>query len=200
MKTAIKKITLAVALIGMLCATANAVEIIDVIDASNGGAGTYFVPTDAQKYDAPYYRWAGEDWGWQHNPIADSYTTATLRISSFDVDWAPGYAGELDIISIINGVEVVLGSLGGLNNAWSYTDFDVTPYGAAIAAGLEVWMKIDENNEGWAVTLAKSVLTLDGAVAPPPQPGASVPDAGSTVGLLAVAMVSLGALRRKFTA
>jgi hypothetical protein len=38
----------------------------DVVQAPTG----YFVPTDAQKYDFPYYRANGDDWTWQQGAIA----------------------------------------------------------------------------------------------------------------------------------
>ncbi|MCS6986329.1 MAG: hypothetical protein NZM40_02675 [Sphingomonadaceae bacterium] len=34
-----------------------AVADVDVVEAPTG----FFVPTDAQKYDWPYYRWFGDD-------------------------------------------------------------------------------------------------------------------------------------------
>ncbi len=193
MKTLITKTILAAALLGIVCPAANAVAIVDVVEAPTG----FFVPTDGQKYDAPYYRWFDEDWGWKHTAIPDSYTTAKLLISAFDVDWIDG---EVDVVSIVNGAPVVLGSLTGVSDAWSYGEFDVTPYSAEIAAGLEVWIDIDSTHtyDNWALTLAKSVLTLDGAAPPTPIPG--VPDGGSTAALLAAAVGGLGVLRRKLAA
>lgn len=182
-----------VGILAALLASAVALKAawIDVIDASDAQAGTYFTPDDASKYSSPYYRWAGEDWDWQHTAYAGSYTTATLSISAFDVDAG---SGELDVIAIVNGAPIVVGSLAGASDVWSYTSFDVSALAAQIALGLKVEIRIDENNQGWAVTLAKSVLTLDGATPPPPQPG--VPDGGASLILLGLGALGLGAVRR----
>lgn len=182
-----------VGILAALLASAVALKAawIDVIDASDAQAGTYFTPDDASKYNAPYYRWAGEDWDWTHTAYAGSYTTATLSISAFDVDAG---SGELDVIAVVNGAPIVIGSLAGGSDIWSYTSFDVTALAAQIALGLKVEIRIDENNAGWAVTLAKSVLTLDGATPPPPQPG--VPDGGASLILLGLGALGLGLVRR----
>ncbi len=192
-KTIIATTTLAAVLLGVLCPAAKADQIVDVVQAPTG----FFVPTDGQKYDAPYYRWWNEDWGWTHTPIAEPFTSAKLWISAFDIDT---YWGEVDVISIVNGVPVTLGTMTGVNDQWSYAEFDVTAFDDEIAAGLQVWINIDSthNYDTWAVTLAKSVLTLDGATPPAPPPG--VPDGGSTAALLAAAIGGIGALRRKLTA
>jgi hypothetical protein len=129
----------------------------------------YFVPTDAQKYDAPYYRWYGEDWGWTHNSIGGTITSAALNISAFDVDYDQG---ERDIIwAYDSGAWVNLGYLAGANDSWAFTNF---PLGASffddIATGLQVKIEIDSTAAGWAVTLAKSSLSIDGGTLPPPQP------------------------------
>lgn len=169
---------------------------IDVIDASDAQAGTYFTPDDASKYNAPYYRWWDEDWGWQHNAFGGTYTTATLSISAWDVDNYGNPGDEFDVISIINGAPIVLGTLSGASDQWSYTSFDVSAYAAQIALGLKVWIDIDSGHtqDFWAVTLAKSVLTIDTNVLPPPDPG--VPDSGATLMLIGLSALALQAVRR----
>jgi hypothetical protein len=157
---------------GLLSGTVHAVPATDVVEAPDG----FFVPTDAQKYDSPYYRGAGQDWEWQHNAIATPFTTASLSISAFDVD---SCCGEKDDIYVMdNGVWTFLGTLTGEDDTWDYgNSFNL---GANlfddIVAGLMVQIRIDQNNEGWIVTLGKSVLSLDKGVRPPPTPGGVVPE------------------------
>ena len=69
--------TIAAAAFGLM-ATAGMVSAatVDMIDASSGQAGTYFVPTLGQETTSPYYRGAGQDWGWQHNAIASGFNHA----------------------------------------------------------------------------------------------------------------------------
>lgn len=144
---------------------AHAAPVVDIIQAPTG----YFVPTDAQKYDYPYYRWYGEDWGWTHNAISGSITSATLNISAFDVDYS---SGELDeIFAWDSGAWSSLGFLTGVDDDWSYATFTLgSSFFDDIGAGLQVFMKIDTADEGWAVTLAKSVLSVDGGTLPNPDP------------------------------
>jgi hypothetical protein len=157
---------------GLLSGTVHAVPATDVVEAPDG----FFVPTDAQKYDSPYYRGVGQDWEWQHNAIATPFTTASLSISAFDVD---SCCGEKDDIYVMdNGVWTFLGTLTGEDDTWDYgNSFNL---GANlfddIVAGLMVQIRIDQNNEGWIVTLGKSVLSLDKGVRPPPTPGGVVPE------------------------
>jgi hypothetical protein len=131
----------------------------------------YFVPTDAQKYDSPYYRSWDQDWEWQHNAIASSFTTASLNISAFDVD----YPSERDdIYAKDEGVWVLLGQLTGTSDTWSYgNSFNLgSNFFDEIATGLEVMIDIDVSTRGsWIVTLGKSTLSLDGGGLPPPTPG-----------------------------
>lgn len=176
---------------------------VDVKDYSTQTSSTYFVDADSNKYNSPYYRWHGEDWGWQHSAVSGTITSATLNISAYDVDWAGqpqwGYKGELDKIYAYDGsTKVYLGSLSGENDKWSYTSFALgSNFFDDIASGLKIWMEIDGRNEGWAVTLAKSALSIDGGTIPNPNPGPSpVPEPGTIV-LLAAGLGGLALWRRK---
>jgi hypothetical protein len=169
-----------------------AAPAVDIVQAPTG----YFVPTDGQKYDAPYYRWYNEDWSWQHSAIASTFTTATLRISAFDID-APA---EVDkIYAYDSGTWVLLGSLAGGNDIWQYTDFGLgANFFDDILTGLQVKIDIDSTNDEeenvWAVTLAKSTLSLDGGVGPGPEPG-PVPEP-LTMLLLGLGLTGIAGARR----
>jgi len=143
-------------------------SVVDVIQSPTG----YFVPSDAMKLYAPYYRWFDEDWGWQHNPIAlDPVTSAELYISAYDIDSAYGQVDDVYVKD--EGVWVNLGSMTGVNNQWSYRTYSLgSQFFNEVQSGLEVWFDIDvENNrDTWAVTLAKSVLTVNGGTPPDPRP------------------------------
>jgi hypothetical protein len=147
----------------LLASFASQAAITDVQDYSNNTPTEYFVDIDANKYNFPYYRGQTQDWGWVHNALAGSWTTATLEISAFDVDFD---FGEQDTISAWDGAGwTVLGNLAGANDQWQFTTFDLSSYGwaaAQIATGLQLSMNIDAANAGWIVTLGKSTLSLDG--------------------------------------
>ena len=87
----IVRTTLAVATLALASTGGIQAATVDVVEAPTG----FFVPTDAQKYDSPYYRYVSEDWGWVHNAIAGVITSAELLIAAFDVDYS---LGELDEI------------------------------------------------------------------------------------------------------
>ena len=198
------------AAIGLSCLfsmSASAGLILDVQEHNNNTAIEYFVDIDSNKYNSPYYRDMGEDWGWVHDGIAgSSFTSILLDISAFDVD-APS---ENDDISVFDGSSwLSLGALAGNNNVWAFTQFDLTGFAwaeAQVNAGLQVKMDIDTREEGWLVTLGKAVLTVDdgtgngGGGACVPTPGipctTTVPEPSSLM-ILGLGLLGFQA-RRKF--
>ncbi len=171
--------------------------LVDVVQSPTD----YFTPTDAQKYDSPYYRWYGDDWGWTHSEVSGTFGTATLSISAFDVDYdnvSINYTGERDAIyAYDDGVKTFLGYLAGGNDIWSYTTFTLgNNFFDDIASGLEVSIEIDTTYQGWAVSLAKSVLNLDGGSLPNPNPN-PVPEP-STLLLLGGGLAGLAFARKRF--
>ncbi|MCF2906594.1 VPLPA-CTERM sorting domain-containing protein [Octadecabacter sp. CECT 8868] len=199
-----KYTVLAAALVAM-SATVGSAATIDTIDASNGGAGTYFVPTLGQETTGPYYRSASQDWGWSHNAIASGFTSAVLNISAYDVDETPcGLTTcEVDNISAYDADSntwMLLGSLTGDNNAFSFTEFDIYNFSGGvliddIEAGLQLSMDIDALNAGWLVSLGKSVISTDGAGPGNPNPGVVPLPAGGV--LLLSGLAGMAALRRR---
>jgi len=197
-----------------------AFAITDVQDFSTQTPTTYFLDQDLNKKNnnLPYYRYGtaflalnpyynGGDWGWNHNAISGTITSATLNISAFDVDWPGqpqnGLLGELDkIYAYDNGVKTLLGSLTGLNDTWSYTTFILgSNFYNDINSGLQVWMEIDNRTEGWAVSLAKSALATDGSGIPDPDPTGSNPvPEPSTMILLGGGLAGLAYWKRKKSA
>ena len=163
----------------------------------------YFVPDESNTYSSPYYRWYNEDWGWQHTAVDPTgATTATLWISAWDVDTA---SSDPEVDNIYLGTStsgILLGSLAGLDDDWGYTTFNLDLTNAAVVAaingGLQVFMDIDSTHiyDNWAVTLAKSVLTLDEGTPPGPGPG-PVPEPATLI-LLGIGLAGMATLRKKF--
>ena len=178
------------ALLAAALLAAPALAATDTVEAPSG----FFVPTDALKYSAPYYRDGDQDWGWTHGAIAAGFTSASLNISAFDVDFA---SGEIDnIYAFDSGNWVLLGALTGNDGQWQYANaFSLgANFFDDIAAGLQVKIDIDSTNSGWVVTLGKSVLSTDGSILPPPLPGVPEP---STWAMLITGFGLVGAMARR---
>jgi hypothetical protein len=164
-----KKLLTAVfgALLCCVSGQAFSAAVTDVISAPTG----YFVPDQSEVYNDPYYRASYEDWGWTHNAIGGTITSASLNIDAWDVDHAQGETNIISAWSIQANDWVVLGELEGANNAWGYTSFTLdSTWFDEIAAGLQIWMDIDSTNAGWLVSLAKSALEVNGGTLPGPGP------------------------------
>ena len=176
----------------LVCSSASA--ITDTREFLTPGTGTtFFVPAPGQELTSPYYRGANGDWGWTHAAIGGPITTADLSVSAYDVDFS---SGELDgIYAKDDGVLTFLGFLSGTNNAFSFTTFTLgANFYNDIAAGLEVFINIDQGSDGWLTSVSKSVLRVDGGSLPNPNP--TVPDGGATVALLGGAALALATLKR----
>jgi hypothetical protein len=160
----------------------------------------YFLGDEAKRTTTPYYRWWDEDWGWTHGGVDPVTSGAQLLISAYDVD-TDSSDPEVDLVYAWEDTAaawVLLGSLQGFGSQWAYTTFTLSSaFYDEVVAGLKVWIDIDSTHsyDNWAVTLAKSVVTVNGGTPPPPNP--TVPDGGATLTLLGAALVGLGALRRK---
>ncbi|MBX9700280.1 MAG: hypothetical protein K2X74_12645, partial [Acetobacteraceae bacterium] len=102
-----------------LAAIAPAQAALDVVQSPT----SFFVPTDAQKYDSPYYRNQAQDWGWTHGVLTAPTTSATLSISAFDVDFAQGERDLIEAYDAATTSWISLGYLTGANDAWAFTDF-----------------------------------------------------------------------------
>ncbi len=159
------------------------VTVVDMVDSSDGQAGTYFFPyaeTDTRREDAPWYRWWNEDWDWTHTfsppaPAPVSIISATLAIEAWDVD--PGPYPEIDKIYVgTDSAGIFLGDLNDLDDVWSTTSlpFPASTFANLMDGTINIFMDIDSthNLDFWAVTLQSSALTV--TYEPIPAPGAIV--------------------------
>lgn len=187
-----QKLALALAFSGIL---ANAYAgTTDTLDHTSPGTGTptYFVDSDANKGSAPYYRWQSEDWGWTHNALVGSITTASLNISAYDIDYSSGERDE--VFAMDSGTWKSLGFLTGSDGAWAFSTFTLgNDFYDDIQNGLQVKLDIDTTSDGWAVTVAKSSLSIDGGALPPPPP---VPEP-ETYAMLLAGLGIIRAMTRK---
>jgi len=159
------------------------ITVVDMVDSSDGQAGTYFFPyaeTDTRREDAPWYRWWNEDWGWTHTfsppgPAPVSIISATLAIEAWDVD--PGPYPEIDKIYVgTDSAGIFLGDLNDLDDVWSTTSLPLpaSTFADLMDGTINIFMDIDSthNQDFWAVTLKSSALTV--TYEPIPAPGAIV--------------------------
>lgn len=193
-----------VALASLALAGMGTVASAGTVDTIEAGTG-FFTPAGGFETSSPYYRRNGEDWGWTHNAIAGGFTSAVLNISAYDVDESPcGLTScEVDNIEAYDAASdtwMLLGSLEGDDDSFSFTEFDIYAFMGGvliddIVAGLQVRMEIDVLDAGWAVSLAKSVISTDGAGPGNPNPGAvPLPAAGW---LMIAGLGGLAAARRR---
>lgn len=175
-----------------LSSTGAAFAATQTLDFSNPGPGTtYWTPDDGSKDSSPYYRWQGDDWSWQFNPVAGTINSASVSVSAFDVDASSGEVDDIYGWSNDSSSWQLLGSLAGAGDIWSFTTFDLTSsWFDEISAGLQVKIAIDTLGGNWAVSLAKSSLITNGGTLPSPNPSAvPVPAA---VWLFGSALAGLG--------
>ncbi len=159
------------------------ITVADMVDSSDGQAGTYFFPyaeTDTRREDAPWYRWWNEDWGWTHTfsppgPASASIISATLDIRAWDVD--PTTDPEVDEVYVgTDSTGIYLGDLNDMDDTWSTTSLTLpaSTFADLMDGTINIFMDIDSthNQDFWAVTLKSSALTV--TYEPIPAPGAIV--------------------------
>jgi hypothetical protein len=187
-----------------LTVAGSAVAGVDIKEYPTG----FFVDSDANKFNTPYYRHSGQDWGWQHGVLSDQDTSASgvafLRISAFDVDATPCGISSCEHDRIYAGTDttgILLGELSGATDVWAFTDFVITNptvLSQIQSGGLQLFMDIDNLNAGWLVTLGRSVLCSNtnnaAACAANPTPGLPEP---ATAALIGLGLLGMAAARRR---
>ena len=177
----------------------NAMHIVDV--ASYVNTGDWFAPSKLpfpkfqNQYNGTYFRYADQDWGWQHTwSVPTNYVleSATLSIRCFDIDT---WAGE---DNILYGDGQLIGHQLGKDNKWVRNTFDLMPLNSYLEDGeFNIWMDIDPTGIGAATGVFTSTLNLkyrwDGNSPPihTPAPGAAL------LGVIGIGTV--GWLRRRKT-
>jgi hypothetical protein len=173
-------------LLGIVCvvlalnSSANALTSTKVVDWTNGGVGTYFLPPSvSDPYTAPYYRWGNQDWGWTQTITDPSFatyvhsvsdiTSATLAIEAWDVDVTEYDLITADGVSINDGVFQNYLTLNK-SDQWFTTTFTLGSAALAklVDGSLNIAMDIDAMSQptAWAVTLRKATLTVNYIPAP----------------------------------
>ncbi|MGD2094235.1 MAG: hypothetical protein PVH77_04415 [Phycisphaerales bacterium] len=151
------------------------VTVVDMVDYSDGQAGTYFFPYaegDSRRDDSPWYRYWDEDWGWTHTfsppgPVPGSIISATLEIRAWDVD-------SSSAIDLILGEGTDIGVLLGGDDQWFTTTLSLpsSSFADLMDGNIDIWLDIDSTNtyqmDMWAVTLGWSKLTVTYEVVPAP--------------------------------
>ncbi|MFZ2147870.1 MAG: hypothetical protein WAV28_11680 [Sedimentisphaerales bacterium] len=164
--------------------SANAsITVTDIVDSSDGQAGTYFFPyadTDPRRENAPWYRYWDGDWSWTHtfSPpglAPASIISATIAIKAWDVDPEP--FPEVDEIYVgTDSTGISLGSLNDMDDVWNTTilTLPASTFADLMDGTIKIFMNIDSthNQDFWAVTLKSSALTV--TYEPIPAPGAVV--------------------------
>jgi len=133
--------------------------------------GYFWEGSGAGVKTSPYFRYGSknQDWEWTHtfspSPAATGIVSATIAINAYDVDnpgsendiYAGGFGGTL------------LGTLVGPSDAWQTTTFDLPSSTHTALMGGSLDFGIDIDNDGSALTLGTSTLTVTYNV---PAPGA----------------------------
>ena len=189
----------------LLITSAFAAPLTDVQKFTNNTASDYFVANDTQKYKDPYYRWAGEDWSRTQSAIAGTVNSTRFNTSAFDVDFFNPTFGDVDTVYVFDGSAWLnVAALAGTDEIWAFTSFDLSSFNWAhtqVNAGLHVKMAMDTLNEGWAATLGKATLNVDGGkqeCLPAPGIPCTAVAEPSSIALFGLALSSLGfGLRRR---